>query len=79
MKDLYLKEGIRKEKLHTIKAGANREFFNPKNLKVWNEKEKLKIVTHHWGTNKNKGYEIYEYIDQLISQSPGKTLLNLLS
>lgn len=72
LKDLYIKEGIRNKNLHTIMAGANREFFNPKNLKVWNKKEKLKIVTHHWGTNKNKGYKIYEYIDQLISTEQWK-------
>ncbi len=67
LKDLYVEEGIRKENLHTIMAGANREFFNPENLKLWNKNEKLKIVTHHWGTNKNKGYKVYEYIDKLIS------------
>ena len=42
--------------------------FNPESLKVWDKSEKLKIVTHHWGTNKNKGFEIYEYIDELIKR-----------
>ncbi len=75
LKHLYMEEGIRKENLHTIMAGANREIFNPENFKVWNKNEKLKIVTHHWGTNKNKGYEIYEYIDQLISTDPWKDMI----
>ena len=51
---------------------AKIKFFNPKNFNPWNEKDKLKIVTHHWGTNKNKGFEVYEYIDQLISVEPWK-------
>ena len=75
LKNLYIEEGIQKNNLHTIMAGANREIFNPENLNVWSGNEKLKIVTHHWGTNKNKGYEIYEYIDDLISSEPWKDMI----
>ncbi len=75
LKNLYIDEGIRKRNLHTIMAGANREYFNPESLKVWDKNEKLKIVTHHWGTNKNKGFEIYEFIDELISTDPWKDMI----
>lgn len=75
LKNLYIEEGISKKNLHTIMAGANKTFFNSKNFNSWNEKDKLKIVTHHWGTNKNKGYEVYEYIDQLISVEPWKDII----
>ena len=75
LKNLYTDEGINKRNLHTIMAGANREYFNPESLKVWDKSEKLKIVTHHWGTNKNKGFEIYEYIDELISTNPWKDMI----
>ncbi len=75
LKNLYTDEGINKRNLHTIMAGANREYFNPESLKVWDKSEKLKIVTHHWGTNKNKGFEIYEYIDELISTNHWKDMI----
>tara|TARA_B100001939_G_scaffold300000_1_gene275715 strand:- start:374 stop:1423 length:1050 start_codon:yes stop_codon:yes gene_type:complete len=75
LKDLFIKKGIKKDNLHTIKAGANREFFNSNNLEIWNKNEKLRIVTHHWGTNKNKGYDVYEYIDKLISKEPWKNMI----
>ena len=75
LKNLYTDEGINKRNLHTIMAGANREYFNPESLKVWDKSEKLKIVTHHWGTNKNKGFEIYEHIDELISTNPWKDMI----
>ena len=75
LKNLYTDEGINKRNLHTIMAGANREYFNPESLKVWDKSEKLKIVTHHWGTNKNKGFAIYEYIDELISTNPWKDMI----
>tara|TARA_B100000575_G_scaffold293232_1_gene303954 strand:+ start:650 stop:1699 length:1050 start_codon:yes stop_codon:yes gene_type:complete len=75
LENLYIEDGISKKNLHTIMAGANKTFFNPKNFNSWNEKDKLKIVTHHWGTNKNKGYEVYKYIDQLISVEPWKDII----
>ena len=49
--------------------------FLTENLNIWNKEEKLKIVTHHWGTNKNKGFEVYKYIDQLISTEPWKDMI----
>ena len=75
LKNLYLEEGINEENLHTIIAGANKKFFNSENLNIWNKEEKLKIVTHHWGTNKNKGFEVYKYIDQLISVEHWKDMI----
>ena len=28
--------------------------------------DKIKIVTHHWSDNINKGFTVYEYFDQLM-------------
>lgn len=67
LKNLYLKLGIKKENLHVIMAGADGEVFNNQNFQPWIEDQKLKLVTHHWGTNHNKGYEIYQYIDKLLN------------
>ena len=67
LKNLYVKLGIKKENLHVVMAGADGEVFNNHNFKPWVEDQKLKLVTHHWGTNYNKGYEIYQYIDKLLN------------
>ena len=33
----------------------------------WNGIDKLKIVTHHWGANWNKGFDVYQKIDRLLA------------
>ena len=32
-------------------------------------------MTHHWGTDKNKGFEIYKKIDELIDSPEFKNLI----
>ena len=32
----------------------------------WNKENKFKLVTHHWGNNINKGYQVYKKIDMLL-------------
>ena len=49
-----------------IKAGANRDIFNTKNRSNLNDSNYIKIVTHHWGNNWNKGFETYKLIDELV-------------
>ena len=47
-------------------TGANAEIFNSKNFVPWDGSSKLKIVTHHWGTNINKGFEVYKQLDNYL-------------
>jgi hypothetical protein len=68
LKDLYNEQGLNRNNNHVILAGANKEIFNSSNKSNWQEGEKLKIVTHHWGANWNKGFEIYNYLDTLLDQ-----------
>ena len=67
LKDIYLKLGMSETKTSVILAGANSEIFNSKNSVYWNKKEKIKLVTHHWSNHKNKGFDSYQQIDNLIS------------
>ena len=32
----------------------------------------LKIVTHHWSNNINKGFDIYKYLDDLLDNKRWK-------
>ena len=72
LKDIYLKLGMPKDKTSVILAGANSEIFNSNNSSYWNKKEKIKLVTHHWSNHKNKGFESYQQIDNLISHEKWK-------
>ena len=50
-----------------ILNGADEKVFNDSKNKLWIKGEPLKIVTHHWSSNKMKGFDIYEKLDQLIN------------
>jgi glycosyltransferase involved in cell wall biosynthesis len=72
LKDLYISQGINQKKNKVILSGANKEIFNSLKFNPWDEKSILKITTHHWGANWNKGFEIYEKLDNLLSQEKYK-------
>ncbi len=75
--DLYFDQGIRSTK-NIIYAGANSEVFNQEKFSPWNRKEKLRIVTHHWGGNWNKGFEIYSYLDNMLDDKKWKELISFM-
>ena len=64
---LYLDQGLNTKNNRVIMAGANNEIFNNRGLDIWNKNSKLKIVTHHWGANWNKGFDAYSKLDDLLS------------
>jgi hypothetical protein len=73
--NLYLSQGITSKKNDVVYAGANENIFNRNNFNPWVRGEKLKIVTHHWGANWNKGFETYLLLDELISSKNWKDKL----
>lgn len=46
--------------------GADTHFFNPSEHRAWDGCEPLRLVTHHWGGNRLKGFDVYETIDRLL-------------
>ena len=30
------------------------------------KEDKFKLITHHWGNNKNKGFALYSQLDNLL-------------
>ena len=66
LRNLFLEQGIKKDNERVILSGSNKDIFNKEGYKTWNKKDKLKIVTHHWGANWNKGFEIYQLLDNLL-------------
>lgn len=67
LKNLYENQGINTKNNHVVLAGANKEIFNNKNYVPWDGSEEMRIVTHHWGANWNKGFDVYTKLDKLIS------------
>lgn len=69
LKDLFIQNGLKNTNLNVILSGANSEIFNSSNKSYWNGLEPLKIVTHHWGANWNKGFEVYSKLDKYLSKN----------
>ena len=71
LQSIYTNIGLSPEKSSVILAGANSEIFNKLNQKLWSSSE-LKIVTHHWSSHENKGFDVYQEINELISEERWK-------
>jgi hypothetical protein len=59
--DTYAK--VNKKNKQIIYNKCDKNIFFPKN-KILDKNKKIKIVTHHWSDNINKGYEIYNKLDK---------------
>ena len=65
--DLYLNQGIKSIHNKVIYAGADEKIFFPTIKTGKKENKKLKICTHHWGDNWNKGFDAYLLLDGLLN------------
>ncbi len=74
LKDLNLTQ--RNSKGTVILNGGNNKLFNMKNNNIWDQKGPLKLVTHHWGGNYMKGFDIYSKLDRLLSSEELKKKVN---
>lgn len=66
LKDVYIGKGLIKNKnFRVIKNGADDKLFKRKGRIKWDKRGDLRIVTHHWSSNYNKGFDIYKELDKL--------------
>lgn len=64
---LFLEQGWKKGDYSVIRNGSDREIFHPIGYTRWSgPPEPLRIVTHHWGANWLKGFDIYQQFDQML-------------
>ena len=73
----WLKElGVWFERDHSkssvILNGAEPKVFHSIGQIAWDGDEPLKLVTHHWGGNWMKGFDVYQRIDEMLSESHWK-------
>ena len=59
----------------TILNGADPMIFHSRGYRVWDGKEPLKLVTHHWGGNWMKGFDVYQKIDAMLELPEWKDLI----
>ena len=76
LRDLYLSQGLKNKNTEVIYAGANPKIFNNEGYQKWNGEGKVEIVSHHWGGNWNKGFEIYSKLDDMLDQDDFKSKIN---
>ena len=55
-----------------ILSGADAKIFNRTACRRWDGHEPLRLVTHHWGGNRMKGFDVYEAIDSMLAQEEWK-------
>ncbi len=52
-----------------ILNGADTNIFHTNGHVPWDGKEPMRFVTHHWGGNRMKGFDVYERLDAMMSES----------
>jgi len=55
-----------------ITNGADAKIFNSQGWSPWNYQGPIKFVTHHWGGNWMKGFDIYQRLDQMLQKNKWK-------
>ncbi|MCK9602784.1 MAG: hypothetical protein M0R66_00175 [Candidatus Omnitrophica bacterium] len=67
LRDYYIEKGFNRGIRHTvIRNGVDKEVFNAEGYTPWEPGIPMKIVTHHWSYNWNKGADIYIWFDKLL-------------
>jgi hypothetical protein len=55
-----------------IANGADARVFHARGWQPWNGEGPLKLVTHHWGGNWMKGFDIYQRLDAMLAEPAWK-------
>ena len=55
-----------------IHNGADPGIFNADGHRHWDGTEPLRLVTHHWGGHRLKGFDVYEHLDAMLADDAWK-------
>ncbi len=55
-----------------ITNGADTRIFNRHGWQPWSGQGALRLVTHHWGGNWMKGFDIYQRLDEMLEEPKWK-------
>jgi hypothetical protein len=65
---LFTEQDFRGRNATVIHNGSDSGIFNSSGYKRWDRKGPLKLVTHHWGGNWMKGFDIYQRLDRMLTK-----------
>lgn len=65
--DLPPWRGKERDASSVILNGSDTAVFHPRGQRRWNGRDPLRLVTHHWGGNRMKGFDVYEEIDRMLA------------
>jgi glycosyltransferase involved in cell wall biosynthesis len=60
-----------------IPNGADASVFHGAGHRPWNRGEPFRLVTHHWGSHANKGFDVYEHLARLMDTPKWRDHLEL--
>lgn len=69
LKDLAVWQNQPGARHSVITNGADARIFNPRGWQPWRGNGPLKLVTHHWGGNWMKGFDIYQRLDDMLEDA----------
>lgn len=66
LRDLHLGQGMVPRGVTVILNGADASVFHPDGRAMWHGDGPLRLVTHHWGANEQKGMDVYRRLDAML-------------
>jgi hypothetical protein len=66
LKDLHVWRRDLRRPSSVILNGADATVFHARGHQPWTGEGPLRLVTHHWGGNRMKGFDVYERVDALL-------------
>jgi hypothetical protein len=75
LKDLNV--WVHKSSSSVILNGASEIEFPRNSASLWDGLKPLRLVTHHWGANELKGWDVYSQIDKMLSLPKWKNKIKL--
>jgi hypothetical protein len=69
LRDYHASRWFDRSRPHAVVVnGADPAIFHPLGADVWAPGKSLRLVTHHWSDNWNKGFSVYQEVDRLIAE-----------
>ena len=72
LKDLPLWQNGPDARSRVITNGADARVFKSDGWRAWSGEGPLKLVTHHWGGNWMKGFDVYQRLDEMLMEPDWK-------
>lgn len=68
-RDLAVWQDMAPDRSSVILNGADPQTFHPRGHVPWDGSGPVRLVTHHWGANWMKGFDVYARIDAMLAEA----------